>query len=164
MKKKRNKPQKRSKAKSAPGASERNPDRRSFLARSGKWMIGVALLGGGAGFAISAVRATAREQDLSRVGQGVPSVVQIHDPGCALCTALQKEARRAMKGIDPATLTYVVANLKTDEGRDFANRHRQPHVTLMLLDPGGTPVQVLNGPQDADDLRALFRAHVAAYR
>lgn len=164
MKKKRNKPQKRSKAKASPDASVQNPERRSFLARSGKWVIGAAVLVGGGGFAVSAVRATAREQDLGRVGQGIPSVVQIHDPSCALCTALQKEARRALKGIDPETLNYVVANVTTDAGREFANQHRQPHVTLMLMDPAGEPVQILNGPQDSDDLRVLFEAHAAAYR
>ncbi|MEM6587272.1 MAG: hypothetical protein AAF641_02400 [Pseudomonadota bacterium] len=164
MKKKRTKPQKRSKAKVSPDTSIKDPARRSFLARSGKWLVGVAVLGGAAGFGVSAVRATAREQDLSRVGQGIPTVVQIHDPSCSLCTALQKEARRALKGIDPDTMNYVVANVKTEEGREFANRHRQPHVTLMLMDPDGEPVQILNGPQDGDDLRVLFEAHADAYR
>ena len=164
MKKKRNKPQKQNKAKVGPDPSVQNPDRRSFLARSGKWMVGAVVLVGGGGFAISAVRATAGEQDVGRVGQGIPTVVQIHDPSCALCSALQKEARRALKGIDPETLNYVVANIKTEAGRDFANQHRQPHVTLMLMDPSGEPVQILNGPQDGDDLRVLFAAHAAAYR
>ena len=96
MKKKTHKPKKRNKAKASPEAPVENPDRRRFLTRSSKAMIGIAVLGGGAAIAFGAVRATAREQALSRVGQGVPMVVQIHDPGCALCTALQKEARLAL--------------------------------------------------------------------
>lgn len=164
MKKKRTKPQKRSKAKVSTDTSVQDPARRSFLARSGKWLVGVAVLGGAAGFGVSAVRATAREQDLSRVGQGIPTVVQIHDPSCSLCNALQKETREALEGFDDKTLDYVVANVKTDEGRAFANLHRQPHVTLLLMDPDGNAVQVLNGPQDSEHLRSVFEAHARAYR
>lgn len=164
MKKKTQKPQKRAKAKPQSTAKTPDPGRRQFLSRSGKMMLGLAVLGGGGALAFGAVRATAREQDLSRVGQGVPTVVQIHDPSCAICNALQKETRKALKGVDPQTLDYVVANVKTDEGRAFADLHRQPHVTLILLDPQGEAVQILNGPQTSDDLRVVFDAHAKAYR
>ncbi|MEO0371189.1 MAG: hypothetical protein AAF231_07005 [Pseudomonadota bacterium] len=164
MKKNTQKSKKRSKAKTSGKATVQSPDRRSFLSRTSKAIIGVAMLGGGGALAFGAVRATAREQDVSRVGQGVPTVVQIHDPSCSICNALQKEARKALEGIDADSLDYVVANIKTDEGRAFANLHRQPHVTLMLMDPDGNPVQVLNGPQDGDDLRVIFEAHAKAYR
>lgn len=163
MKKKRNKPQKRSKAAPLPPQATQK-DRRAFLSGTGKLIIGAAVLGGGSVFAVGAVRATVREQDISRIGQGVPTVVQIHDPGCTLCTALQNETRKALKGFAPQELDYVVANVKTDEGSAFAARQGQPHVTLILMDPDGRAVQVLNGPQDRDDLRQIFEAHAAAYR
>lgn len=166
MKKKRNKPQK--KAKSAPRPAEaqtpESPQRRDFLSRTAKIVIGAGVIGGGSFFAVSAVRATAHEQDVSRIGQGVPTVVQIHDPGCSLCSALQKETRSALKGVDPTELEYVVANVKTDEGSAFAAQHRQPHVTLMLMDPEGAPVQILSGPQDRAVLRQVFRDFAASYR
>lgn len=165
MKKKRNKPQKR-KAQPKPVDAQTAPDigRRRVLTGTAKLLIGVAVVGGGSVFAVTAVRATAHEQDISRVGQGVPTVVQIHDPNCALCTALQKETRKALKGFDASELDYVVANVKTDEGGAFAARHGQPHVTLMLMDPDGRPVRILNGPQDSGDLRQIFAAHAEAYR
>lgn len=163
MKKKRNKAAKRSKAAPQPTPVE-SQERRSFLSRSGKLVAALVIVGGGSAFAVSAVRATAREQDLSRVGQGVPTIVQIHDPSCSLCAALQKETRKALEGFDSADLDYVVANVKTDEGSAFAARHRQPHVTLMLMDPDGQPAQILNGPQDRGDLRQVFEAFAAKYR
>ncbi|MEO1283620.1 MAG: hypothetical protein AAFV92_01940, partial [Pseudomonadota bacterium] len=118
MKKKRSKPQKKAKpaARTPQSNTPEKPDRRAFLSRTGQIVIGVAVVGGGSVFAVSAVRATAREQDISRIGQGVPTVVQIHDPGCSLCAALQKETRKALKGFEPAELDYVVANIQTDEG------------------------------------------------
>lgn len=166
MKKKRNKPQKKAKPASRPAQAQipDTPDRRTFLSRSGQIVIGAAVIGGGSVFAVSAVRATAREQDISRIGQGVPTVVQVHDPGCSLCTALQRETRKALKGFDPNELDYVVANVKTDEGGAFALAHGQPHVTLMLMDPEGTPVQILSGPQDREVLREIFEDFAASYQ
>lgn len=163
MKKQRRKSQKRGKTASNSGDMAQ-PDRRSFLSSYGKLLIGAALIGGGSVFAVSAVRATAREQDISRIGQGVPIVVQIHDPGCALCADLQNETRKALESFDSGELEYVVANVKTDEGQAFAARHRQPHVTLMLMGPEGTPVQILNGPQNREDLRRIFERFAATYR
>lgn len=170
MKKKRNKPHKKAKASSHPATGSakvqtpEKPERRAFMARSGQILIGAAVIGGGSVFAVSAVRATAREQDITRIGQGVPTVVQIHDPGCSLCTALQKETRKALKGFDPTELDYVVANIRTNEGGAFALEHGQPHVTLMLMDPDGTPVQILSGPQDRNHLRRVFADFAASYQ
>lgn len=121
------------------------------------------MLAGGTIFGVSAVRATVHEQDVSRVGQGVPSIVQIHDPNCSLCNALQKETRKALKAVGPGRLDYIVANIRTDEGIRFAASHGQPHVTLMLMDPAGNPVHILNGPQDRDDLTRIFAEHADAY-
>ena len=165
MKKQRNKPQKR-KAQTKPVDAQTALDtgRRRVLTRAAKLALGVAEVGTGSVLADTAVRAPAYEQDVARVGQGVPTIVQIHDPNCSLCTALQKETRKALEGFDPTELDYVVANVKTDAGGAFAARHGQPHVTLMLMDPEGHPVRILNGPQYRGDLRAIFEAHAEAYR
>ena len=56
------------------------------------------LAGGGGWYLVSEVRATIAEQDLSRIGNGIPAVVQIHDPQCPRCLALQRETRKAMSG------------------------------------------------------------------
>ena len=44
-----------------------------------------------------------------------------------------------------------------------ANRHGQPHVTLMLLDGQGQVRTVLNGLRDSDVLLEAFQRHVDRY-
>ena len=56
-----------------------------------------ALAGGGGWYLVDEVMATISEQDLTKIGNGIPSVVQIHDPQCSRCIALQNETRKAMK-------------------------------------------------------------------
>ncbi|MDJ0627067.1 MAG: hypothetical protein QNJ44_02305 [Rhodobacter sp.] len=96
-------------------------------------------------------------------GQGKPAVVQVHDPQCPACTALQRETRRALAGFDECALVYLIANIRTEEGGAFAKTHRAPHVTLLLFDAEGTLRQSLSGLRTRAGLRALFRAHHAAY-
>ncbi|MEM9432479.1 MAG: hypothetical protein AAGA12_01050 [Pseudomonadota bacterium] len=124
------------------------------LARNGA--IGAAVLGVGGFFAARSVQATMYENDLTRVGAGAPTVVQIHDPQCQLCTALQKQARRALKNMGDRAPEYVVANIRTAEGGNFAGRHGVPHVTLLLIDARGRVVETLSGVQDAAVLQSAF--------
>lgn len=102
------------------------------------------------------VGASISEQDLSKIGNGTPAIVQIHDPGCALCLALQRETRQSLKTFDRDALTYLVANIKTPKGRDFANRYGVPHVTLILFDGQGEVHDILNGSYQSDTLTRAF--------
>ena len=63
MKKKRSKPQKKAKQAARPPQSNApdKPERRAVLSRTVQIVIGLAVGGGGSVFAVSAVRATARE-------------------------------------------------------------------------------------------------------
>ncbi|MEL6209318.1 MAG: hypothetical protein AAFR44_03910 [Pseudomonadota bacterium] len=137
-------------------------DRRALLG----WLQvggGAALLFGGVGYyAVSSTMTTLSEQDLSRIGNGVPTVVQIHDPNCPQCAALQREARAAMDAMDPGALDYVVANIKTAEGARYARLHGVGHVTLLLVDGQGEVVNVLQGVRDRAELTRAFTRHVAA--
>lgn len=45
-------------------------------------------------FSIRSVQATICEADLTKVGNGLPTIVQIHDPNCQLCAVLQNQNRR----------------------------------------------------------------------
>ncbi|WP_298843506.1 thioredoxin family protein [uncultured Roseobacter sp.] len=137
------------------------PTRRDVLrlVRNG---AGAALVVGGGGyFALGSFRAYAAEHDLSRIGQGKPVVVQVHDPQCPTCTALQKQARRALKNFGECDLVYLVADIKTDEGQRFAVEHNVPHVTLLFFDGDGQRVQTLSGMHSSDQLLPVFRSHQA---
>ena len=100
--------------------------------------IGAVATGGAGLYGTRAVQATIAEADLSRIGKGTRSVVQIHDPQCQLCTTLQRQTRRALKAYSEDEVTYLVANIKTREGAAFAGRFGVPHVTLLFFDETGT--------------------------
>lgn len=143
--------------------TEAAPSRRAFLKKLRNGGIAALVIGGGGWFGVRDVQATMREHDLSRIGNGMPTVVQIHDPQCPTCVALQREARDAVCEVGEARLQFLVANIRTAEGRELARQHRVGHVTLLLLDASGRRQSVLTGPRNRDQLAGAFRDHVARY-
>jgi len=130
--------------------------RRSVLGRLGIGAAGLVALGGAGAWGVGHVQAIQAEHDLGRLGQGVPAVVQVHDPQCPVCNALQDETRAALRDIGEQDILYLVANVRTPEGTAFAARHAVPHVTLLLFDSGGRLRDTLRGPHRADELRPAF--------
>ncbi|MBW4707483.1 thioredoxin family protein [Roseobacter sp. YSTF-M11] len=141
----------------APGLARRDMLK---LARNGA--IGAVLVSGGGYFALGSFQAYAAEHDLTRLGQGKPVVVQVHDPQCPTCTALQKQARRALKSFGECDLVYLIADITTPEGRAFAVRHGVGNVTLLLFDGQGGLHQTVQGLHDSNQLDAIFQAHHGA--
>jgi len=152
------KSKKRSKAPAPSKATATGLSRRLLL--SGGAAATVVTAGGGL-WALSSFRSYAAEHDLSRVGQGDPAIVQIHDPQCPTCTALQKQTRRALRDFDGCGLTYLIADIKTPEGSEFARRFNAPHVTLLLFDGQGVLQRRVQGLQQAPQLAEVFAAHKA---
>ena len=142
-------------------AAVAQPDRRSFLRTVGLGTGGLVVIGAGGWWASSSIQAHAREQDLTRIGRGVPSIVQVHDPQCPDCTVLQRETRQALKCFDESELVYVVASLTTDAGRVFAGRFGAGRVTLLLFDGSGRMTEVAQGVHDHDELKTMFTNHIA---
>lgn len=140
-----------------------DPSRRKFFATARNSAIAVAVLGGGGWYLVDTVRATMAEHDLSRLGTGTPAIVQIHDPQCRLCIALQKEARKALAKFDDGQLDYIVANIRTPEGSALAAKYGVSNVTLLLFDAKGNMVEVLNGPRNENILLSAFTAHYNTY-
>jgi hypothetical protein len=137
--------------------------RRDFFEKIGYRALGAAVVGGGSWFFVEEVRATMRETDLSLIGNGVPAIVQIHDPQCPLCVTLQRESRDALCEIDGSQLQFFVANIRTSKGRQFAATHDVGHVTLLLFDGRGRRRAVLVGPNNSEDLAGIFQRHLAKY-
>lgn len=132
--------------------------RRAALSTFAVYGAGAALLAGGGAVFARDFRSKLAEADLSKIGQGEPTIVQIHDPSCRLCQALQRETRNALKDCDEA-YTYLVANITTRDGAEFAARMGQPHVTLALLDGDGTPLHFVHGVTPADSLKSTFQQY-----
>lgn len=157
MKKQRKRPAQKKQSTAAPAPAP-SPNRRALL-RNGLIIAGG--LGIGGFFATNMVMATIAEHDLTRVGQGIPMIVQVHDPQCPSCQELQREARAAMKAFDETDLQYAVANITSDTGAAFANAHGAPHITLLLFDGAGNLRNRLNGIRPRAELEAAFAALVA---
>ena len=123
--------------------------------------IGAAVLVGGGYFGIRAVQAALGEADLSRIGNGVPTIVQVHDPSCPVCNALQREARKALSSMEGDKPDYLVANITTVEGSNFAADHGVPHVTILTFDAKGELQEVLRGSKTSDELQPVFEGLMA---
>ena len=123
-------------------------------------LMALAVVGSIGWYLVEEVRATNREHDLSQLGNGIATVVQIHDPRCPTCKALQRETRDAIKAFGPDEIQYLVANIRTKEGRAFARAHRVDHVTLLLFDGRGNRRDTLVGRNTAKTLERVFRRHV----
>lgn len=138
--------------------------RRDLMRRAGFGAVGLALVGGATYAGMGMYRDYIVEHDLTRIGKGKPAVVQVHDPSCPTCTALQTQTRRAMKQFGECDLIYLVADITQPEGQVFARRHNVPHVTLVLLDAQGGVTQVLSGMRQRAELEPILAAHFEAHR
>lgn len=145
----------------APSQSQSQPSsvtRRTVL---GGGAVASAVVLGGGFWGISSFRLYASEHDLTRVGNGDLAIVQIHDPQCPTCTALQKQTRRALRDFDDCGMAYLVADITTPEGAAFARRFNAPNVTLLLFDAQGELQRRVQGLQQAAALAEVFAAHKA---
>jgi hypothetical protein len=136
-------------------------DRRGFISSVRNGAIGLVAAGGLGAYVVHLYQSTSHEHDLSRVGNGIASVVQIHDPQCQLCLALQKETRQALENLDGDKPDYVIADIRTDKGLSFANKHGAKHVTLLLFDKAGKLQHVINGQRGSNELQQAFQRLVA---
>lgn len=130
--------------------------RRRFLGLSANAALGLAALAGGGFFVVQHVQGAIHEHDLSRVQNGTPTVVQVHDPQCPLCRALQHETRQALSRFDDGQIDYVIANIRSAEGQEFAEQYDVPHVTLLLFDAAGNHTGTIRGQQQSESLYNAF--------
>lgn len=161
MKKQRKRPQGKTKRTPQATASEAKPiDRRAALRLLRNGAIALPVLGVAGYFSIGYVQASICELDLSKIGNGTPAIVQIHDQNCSLCRTLQRQSRQALRAFDDERFEYLVANIDTAEGAALAAQHGVQHVTLLLFDGAGDMIQIVRGPTTAEDLGAIFAAHL----
>lgn len=142
-------------------SSKKTMSRRDLLRVGRNWGIAAVAVGATGWYTVRSVQAAMHEADLSRIGNGLPSVVQIHDPSCMQCVALQREARSAACEIGEDRIQFLVANISTADGRRLANAHGVGHVTLLIFDADGRRIDILRGRNTRSVLEARFRAHLA---
>ncbi len=162
MKKQRKRsPQKSRHGTAAAPAKQPNPmSRRDMMRWIKSGAIAVPILGIAGYFGATSVQARMAEADLSRVGNGRPSIVQIHDPQCNQCQVLQGQTRRILRGFDDETFDYMVADIKTQSGVEFAARYGVNHVTLVLFDASGDVSRIIRGPVQSNLLKVQQTSHI----
>lgn len=164
MKKQRKAPQRKKRAQSTDVATPDAKMTRRDLLRWGRYgAVALPFVGGAGYLGAQSFLDSMCEIDLTKVGQGIPAVVQVHDPQCPMCQTLQRQARRALRSFEDDELRYLVANITSPDGLEFASRYGVPHVTLLLFDPEGELIEVLRGPNNADTLRTAFGNHLSKY-
>lgn len=116
----------------------------------------VAAIGGVAWF-YQAQHAELR--DISVIGNGTPTVVQLYDQNCVTCRQLDKNARAAVRGYED--LQFRVLNLNVPSGQAFAQRYNAGQTTLLYFDRHGRHVTTISGVQTTAALRESFDTLVA---
>ena len=164
MRKKQKKQKNKNKSNAVNKKTQNNTanDRRAFMRKLRNGAIALGLVSAGGAFAGVNIKCSMEAGDLTKVGNGMPSIAQIHDPQCPRCQALQKEARKALRDFDGGELQYLVANIRSTDGQAFANKYLVPHITILLFDGKGELTKVLRGNNTRDVLRDEFTAHLKA--
>jgi hypothetical protein len=80
--------------------------RRDVMTRLGYGVAGFAVLCGAGVWGMRHAQAIEAEHDLSRLRRGVPAVVQVHDPQCPVCQALQRQTRKALRPFGEDQILY----------------------------------------------------------
>jgi hypothetical protein len=120
----------------------------------------VLVMAGGAGFTAFKNNYDIAH-DLSVIGQGVPTVVQIHDTKCPLCLRLRSDANSAMVRFSDEDLLFFVADVTTPEDQGLMRKYNVSKVTLLLFDRDGKLNRSLNGVKSDDVLHQAFLAHIS---
>ena len=92
------------------------------------------------------------EHDLSVIGNGTATVVQIHDPGCRLCNRLKSNLAK-VKGDYMDKVQFKTANILKQKGKNFAKKHDVPHVTLLFFNKQGQRVETMQGVSSSDEIK-----------
>ena len=146
------------------GAPKPKPklSRRQMLQNVSLYGVGGLVLAGAGYFGITTFRGAMDEQDLTVLGSGQPTIVQVHDPACEVCVALQIEVRAALETLEQRDIGYRVANIDSGPGMAFATEYGAAHATLLFFDGDGNMIRKMQGASDRNTLRAAFMAHLAA--
>jgi len=97
------------------------------------------------------------EHDLSVLGNGTPTVVQIHDPSCQLCQRLKNNLGKVMAEFEDK-IQFKTANIAKQKGKRFASKYNVPHVTLLFFDKKGKRVNTMQGVSTSEDIKTNLQS------
>lgn len=118
---------------------------------------------GVAAFGINAYETNKRQlHDLAVIGNGTPTVVQVHDQTCQICMRLKKLTKNITH--EDTRVQYRIADISTNEGRSFQQKYNVGKTTLLYFDGKGKHVHTTRGLQDADDIQASIENLISKKR
>ena len=134
------------------GAAQKSADsRRKFISKSITVVGGLAIAG--VSYGAYKVRHH-RLYDLSVIGNGTPTVVQVHDSTCPKCRQLKanlEAVKHEFKGVQ-----FRTAPLNENEGAELARKYGVGKVTLLVFDGDGELIDKLQGIYPEEQLRKEF--------
>lgn len=154
--KRKNTPPKKTDAPPPVARRRRRLSRRELLGLLRFGAAAAVILGLGGWYVVSRIGASIDEHDLSRLGNGIPAVVQIHDRQCASCLVLEREVRKALGHFSEDEIQYLVVNMSQPQGRRFADLHRVGVTTLLFFDGRGRRRSSVSGVFDEATLKRAF--------
>ncbi len=135
-----------------------------ITSRAGAWpkwrrfLLGLLVSVGVAGFLWSQLPSGAYPTDLSRIGDGRPAVVLAHDANYGGGMAVM-ELMNDIRGDYAEEVEFLVAHLGMADAQEFASRHAARDGTVLLFAGDGSRVGVLHQPRSTGELRqALVQA------
>ena len=145
--------------------NESNINRRSSLRAFGKKLfLGLVLVSSSA-FAVYGIgqykEGYEKLHDLTVVGNGLPTVVQVHDTNCKYCQALRSRVKSVTAQFEEKELQVRIADIHTAKGADFARRFDSAHVTLLLFNRRGNLTQTLQGVKSEEEIEQAFKDLIA---
>lgn len=84
------------------------------------------------------------EHNLSVLGNGTATVVQIYDPKCQPCKRLKRIVNN-VNGEFKDRVQFRAANIATEKGKQFARRYNASYVTLLFFNRKGKHINTLRG-------------------
>ncbi len=93
--------------------------------------------------------------DLSVIGNGQPTVVQVMDHGCSECRKLSDNLSSVRREFD-GRVQFRLADRGRTDGAILATRHNAGHVTLLMFDGNGRLRTTLTGIQEPGDIRTAI--------
>lgn len=119
----------------------------------------IALIAAGYLFVISAGKPIGT--DISVVGQGKPAIVLAYENYSPMGGEALSRLRDVRDNYS-SRLDFVVADLGTPQGRDFANRHQLIDGVAVFLDQSGQQMQVTRIPSQEAELNELLESMLDA--
>lgn len=94
--------------------------------------------------------------DLGLIGKGKPAAVQVFDPNSSPSLELM-DAVNHLRGDYKGRIEFLLADLNSEAGKNFAAAQGVSPPALILFGPDGTRLNVVGAKQDADTLKKLFK-------